>query len=164
MTATIDAVVLIALTSSPSYRGVVRVLVVEDELRMAALLKRGLQEDGYAVDVASTGPDAAGGRGRLRRRSARSDAAGDGWRRGLPAAPWGGPLGSGADADRPGRGRGPGAGPGRGRRRLPGQAVQLRRALGPGAGDDPSWGGRAADRAAGRRPAAGTGHPAGVAG
>ena len=25
---------------------------------MAALLKRGLQEDGYAVDVASTGPDA----------------------------------------------------------------------------------------------------------
>jgi two-component system OmpR family response regulator len=36
----------------------VRVLVVEDELRMAALLKRGLQEDGYAVDVASTGRDA----------------------------------------------------------------------------------------------------------
>jgi two-component system OmpR family response regulator len=36
----------------------VRVLVVEDELRMAALLKRGLQEDGYAVDVASSGPDA----------------------------------------------------------------------------------------------------------
>jgi two-component system OmpR family response regulator len=36
----------------------VRVLVVEDELRMAALLKRGLQEDGYAVDVASTGTDA----------------------------------------------------------------------------------------------------------
>jgi DNA-binding response OmpR family regulator len=36
----------------------VRVLVVEDELRMAALLKRGLEEDGYAVDVATTGPDA----------------------------------------------------------------------------------------------------------
>ncbi|WP_297645100.1 response regulator transcription factor [Pseudonocardia sp.] len=35
-----------------------RLLVVEDELRMAALLKRGLEEDGYAVDVASTGPDA----------------------------------------------------------------------------------------------------------
>ena len=35
-----------------------RVLVVEDELRMAALLRRGLQEDGYAVDVATTGPDA----------------------------------------------------------------------------------------------------------
>jgi DNA-binding response OmpR family regulator len=36
----------------------VRVLVVEDELRMAALLKRGLEEDGYAVDIATTGPDA----------------------------------------------------------------------------------------------------------
>jgi two-component system OmpR family response regulator len=35
-----------------------RVLVVEDELRMAALLKRGLEEEGYAVDVARTGPDA----------------------------------------------------------------------------------------------------------
>lgn len=34
-----------------------RVLVVEDEPRMAVLLKRGLQEEGYAVDVASNGPD-----------------------------------------------------------------------------------------------------------
>jgi two-component system OmpR family response regulator len=34
------------------------VLVVEDELRMAVLLRRGLEEDGYAVDVARTGPDA----------------------------------------------------------------------------------------------------------
>jgi two-component system OmpR family response regulator len=40
------------------YRDVVRVLVVEDELRMAVLLRRGLEEDGYAVDVATTGPDA----------------------------------------------------------------------------------------------------------
>jgi two-component system OmpR family response regulator len=36
----------------------VRVLIVEDELRMAALLKRGLEEDGYAVDVVGTGTDA----------------------------------------------------------------------------------------------------------
>jgi two-component system OmpR family response regulator len=36
----------------------VRVLVVEDEVRMAALLQRGLREDGYVVDVAWTGPDA----------------------------------------------------------------------------------------------------------
>jgi two-component system, OmpR family, response regulator len=35
-----------------------RVLVVEDELKMASLLRRGLIEDGYAVDVASTGEDA----------------------------------------------------------------------------------------------------------
>jgi two-component system OmpR family response regulator len=36
----------------------VRVLIVEDEPRMAALLRRGLAEDGYAVDIASTGTDA----------------------------------------------------------------------------------------------------------
>jgi two-component system, OmpR family, response regulator len=35
-----------------------RVLVVEDELRMARLLKRGLEEDGYAVDLAANGTDA----------------------------------------------------------------------------------------------------------
>ena len=34
-----------------------RVLIVEDETRMAALLKRGLEEQGYAVDVASDGTD-----------------------------------------------------------------------------------------------------------
>jgi DNA-binding response OmpR family regulator len=35
----------------------VRVLVVEDEVRQAAALKRGLEAEGYAVDVAATGPD-----------------------------------------------------------------------------------------------------------
>ncbi|MFF0523513.1 response regulator transcription factor [Actinomadura nitritigenes] len=35
-----------------------RVLVVEDEIRTAALLQRGLREEGYAVDVAANGPDA----------------------------------------------------------------------------------------------------------
>lgn len=35
-----------------------RVLVVEDETRMAGLLKRGLQEEGYAVDVVGDGPEA----------------------------------------------------------------------------------------------------------
>jgi two-component system OmpR family response regulator len=34
-----------------------RVLVVEDEVRMARLLKRGLEEEGHAVDIASDGPD-----------------------------------------------------------------------------------------------------------
>jgi two-component system, OmpR family, response regulator len=33
----------------------VRVLVVEDEARMAGLLKRALQEEGHAVDVAADG-------------------------------------------------------------------------------------------------------------
>jgi two-component system OmpR family response regulator len=35
-----------------------RVLVIEDEVRMAALLRRGLAEEGYAVDVAGDGADA----------------------------------------------------------------------------------------------------------
>ena len=35
-----------------------KLLVVEDEPRMAALLKRGLEEEGHAVDVAGNGPDA----------------------------------------------------------------------------------------------------------
>ena len=35
-----------------------RILVVEDERKMAGLLKRGLEEEGYAVDSASSGGDA----------------------------------------------------------------------------------------------------------
>ena len=35
-----------------------RVLVVEDGVRMARALKRGLEEEGHAVDVASDGPEA----------------------------------------------------------------------------------------------------------
>ncbi len=34
------------------------VLVVEDEVKMAALLRRGLSEQGLAVDVAASGEDA----------------------------------------------------------------------------------------------------------
>ena len=34
-----------------------RVLVVEDHERMADLLRRGLEEEGYAVDLAATGED-----------------------------------------------------------------------------------------------------------
>jgi two-component system OmpR family response regulator len=36
-----------------------RALVVEDGSKMAALLRRGLQEEGFAVDVAATGEDGA---------------------------------------------------------------------------------------------------------
>jgi two-component system, OmpR family, response regulator len=35
-----------------------RVLVAEDDVKMAGLLKRGLEEEGYAVDVARTGNEA----------------------------------------------------------------------------------------------------------
>jgi DNA-binding response OmpR family regulator len=34
-----------------------RVLIVEDERRMAEVLRRGLSEEGHAVEVAGTGPD-----------------------------------------------------------------------------------------------------------
>jgi two-component system OmpR family response regulator len=36
----------------------VRVLVVEDEVKMAALVRRGLEREGYAVDIAGDGTDA----------------------------------------------------------------------------------------------------------
>jgi len=36
----------------------VRALIVEDEVKMAALVRRGLVEEGYAADVAQTGEDA----------------------------------------------------------------------------------------------------------
>ncbi|MEA2451978.1 MAG: two-component system, OmpR family, response regulator [Actinomycetota bacterium] len=35
-----------------------RILVVEDEVKMAALVKRGLEEEGYSVDTAATGGEA----------------------------------------------------------------------------------------------------------
>jgi two-component system, OmpR family, response regulator len=35
-----------------------RVLIVEDEPKMAGLIRRGLREEGYAADVAATGDDA----------------------------------------------------------------------------------------------------------
>jgi len=35
-----------------------RILVVEDEAKMAGLVQRGLREDGAAVDVAERGEDA----------------------------------------------------------------------------------------------------------
>ena len=35
-----------------------RILIVEDEVKMAALLKRGLQEEGYAVDLTQTAEEA----------------------------------------------------------------------------------------------------------
>jgi two-component system OmpR family response regulator len=35
-----------------------RILIVEDEPKMAGLLKRGMEEDGHAADIAATGPDA----------------------------------------------------------------------------------------------------------
>jgi two-component system, OmpR family, response regulator len=41
-----------------AHNGGVRILVVEDEVKLAALLRRGLTEEAHAVDVALTGEDA----------------------------------------------------------------------------------------------------------
>src|ERR1700674_4746310 len=41
----------------PRYPRDVRLLIVEDEPRMAALLNRGFADEGYAVDIASSGTD-----------------------------------------------------------------------------------------------------------
>jgi PleD family two-component response regulator len=37
---------------------IMRVLIVEDERKISAYVKRGLEEQGYAVDVAYTGREA----------------------------------------------------------------------------------------------------------
>jgi two-component system, OmpR family, response regulator len=44
------------LFSFPTDSAAERVLVVEDEVRMAGLLRRALKEEGHAVDVADDGP------------------------------------------------------------------------------------------------------------
>ena len=56
-----DACPFIFFSSNSSSIGpgvsAVRLLVVEDSVKMAAVLKRGLEEEGYAVDVALTGEE-----------------------------------------------------------------------------------------------------------
>jgi len=47
------------------------VLVVEDEVKMAALIRRGLSEQGLTVDVTETGEDAIGNARYLRSRRGR---------------------------------------------------------------------------------------------
>jgi two-component system, OmpR family, response regulator len=49
---------LIRLSSGEDHNELVRVLIVEDEAKLAGLLRRGLAEETYAADVAGTGEDA----------------------------------------------------------------------------------------------------------
>ena len=63
-----------------------RLLVVEDDAKLVRALQRGLQREGYVVDVAVTGDDgiAQATALRVRRGRARRDAAGRGRLRGVP--------------------------------------------------------------------------------
>ncbi len=131
-----------------------RVLIVEDEVKMAGLLRRGLQEEGYAVDVA---PDRVrGGVGRHREPVRRHRAGRHAPRlrrvHRLPPAARGRPLGTDPDAHRARLGAGPDRRTGRRGRRLPDQALRLHRAAGPPAGPHPAWRRRTSDGAPGRRP------------
>ncbi len=49
--------VSVALDAAAAILNLVRVLVVEDEIRLSAALKRGLEAEGFAVDVAANGSD-----------------------------------------------------------------------------------------------------------
>ena len=49
---------LIWFSSTAGKLSQMRILIVEDELKMASLLRRGLVEEGHAADVAGTGEDA----------------------------------------------------------------------------------------------------------
>src|SRR5690349_20527707 len=98
-----------------------RVLVVEDEPRLARALQRGLAAEGYVVDLAADGPTGL--------EAARSVRVPD---RANPAGR--AQLGTGADAVRQGRRVRPGGRAGLRCRRLPDQAVLLRGTAGQAAG------------------------------
>src|SRR6187551_3553695 len=49
---------LIFLSCAHNENRVMRVLMVEDDVKMAGLVRRGLEEDGHAADMASRGEDA----------------------------------------------------------------------------------------------------------
>ena len=107
-----------------------RVLIVEDELQMASLIRRGLVEGGTRRGRRAhrRGRALDGAGARLRRDRARRDAARARRLRDVPPAARGRRLGAGPDADRARLGRGPGRRARQRRRRLPGQAVRVRRA------------------------------------
>ena len=107
----------------------VRLLIVEDDARMAALLKRALEEDGYAVDVSGDGQEALW----LGRENDYDAIMLDAMLPGLDgfeivrSLARGAAVGASVDGDGPGGSAGPDRGSGRGSGRLSGQAVQLRR-------------------------------------
>ena len=107
-----------------------RVLIVEDELKMASLLRRGLVEEGHAADVAAhrrrrlvDGAIASVRGDRARRHAPRAERLRD-----LPAASECGRVGARPHVDRARRRRRPGRRAGCRGRRLSDEAVFVRRA------------------------------------
>ena len=142
-----------------------RVLVVEDEIKMASLIRRGLRGEGLAADVAIKGEDALWMAGSTDYDAIVLDVmlpGIDGFetcRRLREAGVWA----PGADAHRARRDRRPRRRARRRRRRLPDQAVLVRRAARAPARARPPRPGRAPGGARGRRPAARPRRPARVA-
>ena len=132
-----------------------RVLVVDDEVRLASSLKVGLEAEGFAVDVAYDGTDGLwlAREHDVRRDRARPDAAGHQRLQGLRGPARREELDPDPDAHRQGRRVGPGRGARHRRRRLPHQAVLLPGPRGAAARSRPAWRARAPDHARGRRPA-----------
>ena len=116
-----------------------RVLVVEDEARMARLLRRALEEEGHAVDTAGDGPEGLWLATENHYAAIILDVM-------LPGVDGievclrlgRGGVGAGAHAHRSRPGRRPGPRARRGRGRLPGQALQPAGAGGPAAGPGPA--------------------------
>ena len=112
-----------------------KLLLVDDDAKLAAALRRGLTAEGFSVEVAADGPDGLwrGPRGRLRPDPARHHAARAATATGS-APTCAGPAITDADPDAHRQGRRPrrGRGARHRRRRLPAQAVLLPRAGRPG--------------------------------
>ena len=143
----------------------VRILVVEDDKHLARAVKRGLEAEGFAVDVALDGDR----RPWLATENAYDAMVLDIMLPGLAGYELCAELREAGDWTpilmlTAARRRGRGARPRHRRRRLPGQAVLLRRAAGPAARAAAPRRRRAAGRARGRRPAARPGRPPGLAG
>jgi CheY-like chemotaxis protein len=121
-----------------------KLLVIEDEVKLAEYLRKGLTEEGYVVDVAHNGVDGL----HLAMEGDYDLLVLDGMLPGIDGlgvlAACAEQANACADADGARPGRGPCQGSARGRRRLPRQAVRVLRTGGP----DP---GPAAPRPAGAR-------------
>ena len=116
-----------------SYDSTVRVLIIEDEPKSAAYLRKGLSEHGYVADLAGNGED-----GLYLAQTSEYDLlildimlpGRDGWSVLSGTAP-DRQTDSGAVSDRPGLRSGPGKGTRSGSRRLPRQTLRFFRIAGP---------------------------------